>query len=136
MNEYLALIHELKKINAKQINNMHLADVMIGTVQAVDPLEVRVSDKLVLDDGCLILSTNVVDHNVMISVDHKTETKESLQGGDPDFREHLHEYKGKKRFYVHNGLKVGEKVVLLRLMGGQQYYILDRARYGNDVDSD
>lgn len=40
--------------------------------------------------------------------------------------EHTHSYKGRKTFKVHNGLKSGEKVILLRVQGGNQYVVLDR----------
>lgn len=39
---------------------------------------------------------------------------------------HSHGYSGKKSFLVHNGLKVGEKVILFRVQGGQKYVVLDR----------
>lgn len=39
---------------------------------------------------------------------------------------HTHEYKGKKKFTVHLALNTGEKVLLLRADGGQQYIVLDR----------
>ena len=37
-----------------------------------------------------------------------------------------HDYIGKKKIMVHNGLKVGEKVILLQQSGGQRYIVLDR----------
>lgn len=39
---------------------------------------------------------------------------------------HSHSYSGKKRFRVHNGLKQGEKVILIRFKGGQRFLVLDR----------
>lgn len=39
---------------------------------------------------------------------------------------HSHSYSGKKKFTVHNGLKKGEKVILIRMQGGQQFVVLDR----------
>ena len=39
---------------------------------------------------------------------------------------HSHGYTGKKKFLVHNGLKNGEKVMLLRFQKGQRFLILDR----------
>ena len=40
--------------------------------------------------------------------------------------DHKHEYKGKKKILIHYGLKEGEKLALIRIQGGQMYYIIDR----------
>jgi hypothetical protein len=39
---------------------------------------------------------------------------------------HTHGYVGRKKFLVHLGLKEGERVLLMRIQGGQQYIVLDR----------
>ena len=39
---------------------------------------------------------------------------------------HNHSYSGDKWFKVNLALKIGEKVILLRCAGAQQYVILDR----------
>jgi hypothetical protein len=39
---------------------------------------------------------------------------------------HLHNIVGRKKMRVYNGLHKGEKVVLLRMRGGQKYLVLDR----------
>lgn len=39
---------------------------------------------------------------------------------------HLHNIAGRKRMRIYNGLHKGEKVVLLRMRGGQKYLVLDR----------
>jgi hypothetical protein len=47
------------------------------------------------------------------------------QGGTEE--PHKHDIKqAKKKIFIHNKLKVGDKVALLRRQGGQDYYILDR----------
>lgn len=136
MNEVIDLLNVLRGTTERQLEAMKLADVMTGTVLDTDPLKIRVSDRLTLTEEFLLLSTMVVDYNVYMTVDHLTEKRELHGRGDPDYENHDHEYKGKKRFFVHNGLKVGEKVVLLRLAGGRKFYVMDRVRYGNEDDSD
>ena len=39
---------------------------------------------------------------------------------------HSHGYTGKKKFLVHNSLRNGEKVILLRFQKGQRFLVLDR----------
>lgn len=81
--------------------------VCYGTVASVAPLEVRVDQKKILTDTQLILTSAVRDATVDITVDNV-----------------------RKPYQIHLGLKVGEKVVLLRCDGGQKYIILDRWEAG------
>ena len=37
-----------------------------------------------------------------------------------------HEYKGRKKYLVHNQLVMGDKVIMLKETGGQRYIALDR----------
>jgi hypothetical protein len=101
------------------------ADVVLGEVVSVEPLEVKIDQKLILSKEFLVLSRNVTDFEIDMTVDHVTEFRE---GGVSYalFESHNHEYKGKKSFKVHNALKLGEKVIMLRMQGGQQFYIIDR----------
>lgn len=43
---------------------------------------------------------------------------------------HKHIIEGRKKVILHLGLKNGEKVILLRLKGGQQFLVLDRVENG------
>ena len=43
---------------------------------------------------------------------------------------HRHPYKGRKKFLVHNKLKAGEQVVLLRIQGGKKFLVVDRLPEG------
>ena len=112
---------------------------MFGIVEKVSPLEIRVDQKLLLDEKFLILTKNVINHYVDIEVNHFTES-DPLVGyspwdtthGHPDAgsgsipESHRHKYTGRKKIKIFNGLQVGEKVILIRLQGGQKYIVLDR----------
>ena len=92
--------------------------IFFGTVLSASPLKIQVEQKMTLGAEFLVLSTLVQDFTVNMTVDHQTEVE----------AEHLHDYKGTKAFRVHLGLKAGEKVILLRVQGGQQFIVLDRVR--------
>lgn len=74
-----------------------------GTVTNTNPLEITVESKP-YDRDFLILSRNVTDYKTEIS----------FQGGTKDIGT------------IYNGLKEGEKVILLREQGGQKYLVWDR----------
>ena len=118
----------------------------IEAVEATKP--VNVEQKLELGEKQLILTRNVTDFTVEISLDHKTEAalgehthsysgNTTSAGSGPHTHgysgetaavnlNHVHEYKGKKTITIHNALKVGDRVVLLRIQRGKKFIVLDR----------
>lgn len=108
--------------------------VCYGAVTSASPLKIQVDLKKTLTAPQLILTDNVRDYNVVLSTiegegksqgPHYTEL-ESGGSGDAAFAAHRHKYQGRKKWRVHNALKVGEKVILIRCDGGQKYIVLDR----------
>ena len=108
--------------------------VCYGTVLSPSPLKIQVDQKKILGTAQLILTDAVRDYNVEMSTiegtgkslgPHYTED-ESGGSGYPAFAAHKHRYQGRKKWRVHNALKKGEKVILLRCDGGQKYVVLDR----------
>jgi hypothetical protein len=92
--------------------------VVFGVVTSASPLKIKIDQKLTLEDDHLLLTSSVRDYEVEMTVDHVTES-----AGDVA---HTHAYAGKKAFTVHNSLKAGENVMLIRQQGGQKYVVLDR----------
>ena len=120
------LVQLLKELSKKTNDAQEPFEHRKGTVESVKPLTVRVDQKLILEEDDLILTHLVRDYDVDISVSHETEDFELVEGVLTDIKSHKHEYKGRKRITVHNGLKAGEDVVLLKVQGGQTYIVLDR----------
>lgn len=100
---------------------------LFGKVISVSPLKIQVSAKSIYTEKMLILTRNVTDFEVDMTVSHITENR-SGGSGDPAFASHNHEYKGKKKFKVHNALIVGDEVVLGRVQGGKRFVVLDRIK--------
>lgn len=98
---------------------------VLGTVTSASPLKVRIDQKLELTNAQLILTNAVRDHTVTMTVDHSTESAAG-GSGEASFASHAHAYKGTKVYKVHNALKAGESVIMLRADGGQKFIILDR----------
>ena len=108
--------------------------ICYGTVLSPTPLKIQVDQKKILGTAQLILTDAVRDYNVEMSTiegtgkslgPHYTED-ESGGSGYPAFAAHKHRYQGRKKWRIHNALKKGEKVILLRCDGGQKYVVLDR----------
>ena len=100
-------------------------DIRYGTVVSTSPLKVQISAELTLPQSVLVVPRSLTDYTVSVSVNWNT-TSESGGAGDSAFASHNHGINGTKSITIHNGLKVGDKVLLLRQQGGQSYIILDK----------
>ncbi|CUH95871.1 hypothetical protein P22_1957 [Propionispora sp. 2/2-37] len=102
-----------------------LADYVLGVVESSSPLSIRIEQKETITEEFLILTDAVRDYDVDIEVSHVTENRAG-GSGDPAFASHNHDYTGRKKIRVYNGLHVGENVILLRQAGGQEFVVLSR----------
>ncbi|MFP3917709.1 DUF2577 domain-containing protein [Lysinibacillus telephonicus] len=100
MNDFLNII---KKVAINSMNAQKLTTVVYGIVIDVNPLKVQIDQKLVLEKEHLKLTRNVKDFTV-----------EATMNGS------------KQNYTVHNSLKKGDKVTMIRVHGGQQYIIVDK----------
>ena len=101
-------------------------DILFGTVQSVSPLTVFIDAKLLIPEKALALSRNVTDFDTEVTVQWRTENTSGGGGGYDAFSSHSHAITGRKPIRVHNALKTGENVILIRMAGGQKYLIVDR----------
>lgn len=140
------LVELFKQMAGEQNQASRPVNVLFGTVLTEEPdISVQLEQKKILTKEFLILSRNVTDHLVDMTMgdgktpEHYTEDADPNEtdmkaGGAGDAmyeahshkHSHVHEYKGRKTFYVHRKLLAGEKVILVSVQGGQAYVILDR----------
>lgn len=128
------LVESMKKAALEAEEAAKPVQVMFGTVISIAPLQIKVEQKITLEAAQLILTRNVTDYTVDLTMNHNTETHTHTHdiydtwtgGGSASMETHLHEYKGRKNFTVHNSLIVGDEVLLLRVRGGQKFVVWDR----------
>lgn len=149
---YPSLGQSIREIAKRTQNGSSPMRVSFGVVISTSPLQIQIDQKIVLSDDFLILTNAVKDHAVDITVgwttvaDNYLDEKAMLHthDGTPltgnmgkpiagltgmtmNFdTTHHHDIKGRKKIIIHNGLTVGEKVILLRQHGGQKYVVIDR----------
>lgn len=135
---YSDLIRLIKQTAKDCIENDNPMVVQTGTVIQESPLHIQCDDRDIhkQEKGDLLLTHLVRDYEVDITVKHSTDsifgawdTSHDHSGKVPKTPipiDHEHEYTGRKKIIMHLGLKVGEKVLLLRENGGQRYIVLDR----------
>lgn len=119
------ILNVIRAAAVGSVNNTKPVNLHFGVVKSEKPLAIELDIGIKLSEAFLILSRNVTDYDLEMTVDHITE-KMQKGGKDPSFTSHKHEYKGRKVFRVHKALKVDENVILIRLQGGDKYLVLDR----------
>lgn len=130
-NDLLTLI---KRAAIEAVDASKPATVVFGKVTSISPLKINVEQKMTLTDMQLVLTRNVTDYTINMTVNHVTEnhththtiTDTYTGGGSASDETHNHNYVGTKAFTIHSALVVGDEVLLLRMQGGQKYIVLDR----------
>lgn len=118
-------------------------NVYFGEVVSKTPLKINVEQKMVLGELQLVLTRNVTDFVTMVSMHwesekeqqgHYHEIREQTDSGqdilngktEQQFEKHTHIITGQKQITIHNGLEVGDEVILVRQQEGQKFIVLDR----------
>lgn len=97
-------IENMKRIMLQAVEAGDPCDLIPGTVVSVSPASVQIDQKTTVKGGQVLVPRRLTDH---------TETMVIPQLGEVDVT-------------VKNGLKPGERVLLLQKKGGQQYLVLER----------
>ena len=119
------LMNALQKLVYNTYQAGKPADYILGVVETVNPLVIRLDAKETITEEFLVLTDAVRDYDVDITVNHTTENAAG-GSGYAEYASHNHGYKGRKRITVHNGLTPGESVVMLRQLGEQEYLVISR----------
>jgi len=125
LHDFNDLLNTIKRVSVEAVMASKPTAVVYGKVISTSPLKISVEQKLTLTSAQLVLTRNVTDYEVSMTVDHVTENT-SGGSGEASFASHNHAYQGKKLFTVHNGLVVGDEVLLIQMQGGQRYIVMDR----------
>lgn len=99
--------------------------ICYGKVMGISPIQILVEQKLLLGKGQLVLCRNVTDFSTEVTINWTSDSK-SGGGGEAAFASHAHTITGRKKITVHNGLVVGDEVLLIRQQGGQKYIVVDK----------
>ncbi len=110
------MVELIKAAAIGAVNDSKPMSVIFGKVVSIAPVKIFIEQKLTLNEAQLIFTNNVKDYDLEMTVEHSTEESNS----------HVHPYRGKKKFRVHNGLVVGDEVIMLQMQGGQKFVVLDK----------
>ena len=123
------LVETLKRAAVEAMEAKKPVNVYFGEVVSAAPLKINVEQKLVLGEKQLILSRNVTNFKTSITggnIKNYYYTGSTTDSGTaPVSPSHVHAV-GKIEITVHNGLVVGDEVILIRQQEGQKFIVLDR----------
>lgn len=129
MPDAVELMKTIKRTALDAVKASKPVEVCFGKVTSASPLKILVEQKLPLGEGQLILTRNVTNFKTYITggnVKNYYYTGSDTDGGTaPVVPSHVHAI-GKVQITVHNGLVVGNEVILIRQQGGQKYIVVDR----------
>lgn len=124
----MALAPIIKELALAAMDSSAPTKVVFGKVTKAKPLEIYIESKLTIkeEDGQIKLTRQVTDYQTEVTpINWLTENK--LGGtGDDSFASHNHGIVGRKKIIIHNSLKIGDMVILLRMQGGQVFIVLDK----------
>lgn len=126
MRDSTDLVRLMKQAAMEAVKASQPSNIVFGTVTSASPLKIQISSKITLEKEMLLLTRNVTEFETDITTVNWFTENTSGGAGYALFESHKHELKGKKHIIVHNQLKSGEKVVLIKEQGGQRYIVLDR----------
>jgi len=120
-------VEVVKQAAVEAVDATKPVHLLFGQVISASPLKIQVDQKSIYTEKMLALTRNVTDFEVDMTVSHVTEPRAG-GGGDAAFASHDHNYKGKKKFKVHNALIKGDWVLLARIQGGKRFVVIDRIK--------
>lgn len=122
------LLNDIKIAALEAVSAACPCEIKFGTVASVNPLAVRLEQRITLSGGMLILPQKFTDHKIRISAGNIADhyfTSDDNSGSEPVKPPHTHAV-GEMEITVHGGLKSGDKLILIRQQGGQKYLIFDK----------
>lgn len=125
MYNTLDLVNCIKNISKSVFMNEEPTTVIIGEVVGVDPIKIKIDQLLTLSKEQLIIPKSLTDYTLDIDIKELNTENKSVTLGEYT-NTHNHAIRGKKTITILNALKLGELVLLIKLLGGQSFIVLDR----------
>lgn len=130
------MVQLVKKAAVEAVEAAKPVQFVFGQVISASPLKIQVDQKSIYTEKMLVLTRNVTEHEIDISISAQSVvishghpvTDTYTGGGTAQEINHNHPIKGRKKIKVHNGLVVGDWVVMARIQKGKKYVVLDRIK--------
>lgn len=138
----------IKRAAVQAILATNPVNVLYGTVVKAKPLEIQIHEKLKLTEDFLDVAEHLTRHERVVSLNYlyprnwpvsrigdaaknAVSSRRNIGSGQTTPYEQ-YDMKYAKLVYE-DGLKINDKVVLIRVQGGHRFLVVDRYKRGEDV---
>lgn len=108
----MGMIDTIKRASIRALNASNPVNIVFGEVLDTDNFKIKIDQKLILDRNFFIIPESLTRHEIDLTHEH------TYTGGTTET--------SLSKLVIREGLKQGDKVLLLRVQGGQQYIVLDK----------
>lgn len=108
----MGMMDTIKRASIGAVGASNPVNIVFGEVIDVDIFKIKIDQKLILDKEFFIIPESLTRFEVDLTHNH------SYANGTTG--------SSLSKLVIREGLKQGDKVLLLRVQGGQQYIILDK----------
>nr|DAY21016.1 MAG TPA: Protein of unknown function (DUF2577) [Caudoviricetes sp.] len=149
------MIEVIRNIIDEQMNSYGLSDLAIGTVVSENPLKIKLTDRITLNENQILLTEFVLEKSLKLIHKHGIENvkissythSHKIEGATEKAQEHTHSldlstktdtYSHKAditikdnlgaKIIIQEGLKNSDKVIMLKTEQGQKYVVLSKVR--------
>ena len=116
------LVQLIKKIAMDAVRAAKMCDYVTGVVTSEDPLKVKITNSFEIGEEFLMVQQSMTDHEVEVTIkkEYGWKTKNRSGGtGDDIVLENV-------KIMIHNALKAGDEVLMMRKSGGQEFVVIDK----------
>lgn len=123
-----SILEVIKKTALDALEASKPVGVLYGEVVGTSPLKINLEQKITLTQEFLILTKNVTDYKIDLDITTNTDKVNLFADINEEKVDltHKHGVTLKTSIIVNNSLKLNDKVILLRVQGGQKYVVLDK----------
>ncbi|MBU5485252.1 DUF2577 domain-containing protein [Clostridium sp. MSJ-11] len=108
----MGMIDIIKKAGVDAVGANNPVNILFGEVLNVEDLKIKIDQKLILSKEFFIIPQSLTKYEIDLGHSH------SYSNGSTS--------KELNKIVIREGLKQGDRVLLLRVQGGQQYVVLDK----------
>ncbi|AFL99532.1 Protein of unknown function (DUF2577) [Desulfitobacterium dehalogenans ATCC 51507] len=117
-----SLLDLIKTASGDALNASNPVNILFGEVLTVNPLSVKVDQRFTLPADFLIVPESLIRYEVDLKHMHQY----TDDGSPNNTSEAL-----TSKIVIRSGLAAGNKVLMLRVQGGQRYVVLDKVVTGS-----
>lgn len=123
----MGLLETIKKAGMEAVGSTNPVGIMFGTVNSTSPLEITVDQRFIITGEFLIIPESLMQY--LIDLEGVMTFVEPLPP-DPPEKTYIYYATGNDLIVKRKPLANGDKLILLRVQGGQKYLVLDRVWEG------